>query len=193
MTATLIWTKHHCQFVWRIIEVCNVFLLGLCFGRKLKNVQGSYNRQEAAIGYFRALGESDAEEVFELLQRVTEEEKVFFNPHDFDITKINKILRSRGYMTFGFFSQEKLAGYFFLRLFFVKKAFIGRYVERSFRGKGVGKEISRFLCDLGKDLGFKVYSTISKDNLASLGSHRSTVCMEVVKELPNNYVLVKIT
>ncbi|MFA6636516.1 MAG: GNAT family N-acetyltransferase [Candidatus Omnitrophota bacterium] len=191
MTAVFIWIKHNYRILWRLVEAVNSFLLGLFFGRKLEGVKRANARKNLSFGYLRILRIDDAERVACFLECVTEAEKKVFDPHKFGLSDIKKVLQSRGYLAFGFFDNDKLAGYFFLRLFFLKKAFIGRYLTEGFRGKGIGKESSIFLCNVGENLGFKIYSTISKDNFASLGSHRSTGQMTVVKELPNNYVLVR--
>lgn len=192
MTAFLIWIKHHCQCLWIVIEQFNILLLRVIWGSRIIEVKKRFLRKELPFGYFRLLVPEDTEQVVGLLKRVTEGEKQFFKPHGFDWKSVNAVLKSIGFLSFGFFVQDKLVGYFILRLFCMKKSFIGRYVIEDMRNKGVGKEMASMLYDLASALNFEVYSTISEKNLSSLKSHQAMGRMRVVEELPNNYVLVKI-
>jgi GNAT superfamily N-acetyltransferase len=190
--ALLIFVKHNCKWFWQIIEQFNVLMLFVLYSRQMRQTRQRFSRKDLANGYFRLLESKDANQVVDLLKHVTKDEEKFFKPHGFDKKSVNKVLTSGGYMPFGFFINNQLSGYFFLRLFFTKKCFVGRYIKRDYRGMGIGKEMIRFLTDIGSGLGFSVYSTISKDNVSSLKSHQAACRVSVVKELPNNYVLIKI-
>ena len=45
---------------------------------------------------------------------------------------------------------------------------------------------------IASNAGFRVYATISKDNVASLKSAKYGASIEIIKELPDNYLYVEI-
>ena len=192
MLSRLIWLKHHCTWLWAVIENINNFFLFVLWNRRIWAVRNRLAQpQPLADGFIRLLNRQDVDILVEFLKQVTKEELVFFSPHGFDRNNIKYVLGSGGYLPIGFFVGNKMAGYFLMRLLCSKKAFIGRYLSSDFRRKGLGEKMALVLYDIGADLNFEVYSTISKDNLSSLKSHEGTGRMVVIKSMPNNYVLVK--
>ena len=55
-----------------------------------------------------------------------------------------------------------------------------------YRGNGFGQVMHRILNELGFGIGFRLYETILKDNVASYRSALSANHIRVVKEMPNN-------
>ncbi|MGE0267503.1 MAG: ATP-grasp domain-containing protein [Candidatus Omnitrophota bacterium] len=194
MLSKIIWLKHHCPGIWAVIEKINNGFLFLLWGKRITAVREKLTQWQAlADGRIRLLNRHDTDSLVEFLKQVTKEELTFFKPHGFDKASIETVLNSLGYMPIGFFIEDKLAGYFMMRLFCSKKAFIGRYLSGDMRRKGLGGRMAQVLYGMGEDLNFEVFSTISRDNNSSLRSHENMGMMTIVKELPNNYLLVKFT
>lgn len=192
MLSRLIWVKHHCRWLWAIIEKINNFLLVVLWHRRISVVRHRLTTPQPFVGgIIRLLNKDDTDLLVEFLKQVTKEELLFFSPHGFDRNSIKFVLSSPGYLPIGFFVGDRMAGYFLMRLLCTRKAFIGRYLSSEFRMKGLGGKMGMVLYDIGRDLNFDVYSTISKDNLSSLKSHEAMGRMVIVKDMPNNYVLVK--
>lgn len=192
MTAVLLWVKHHCPTFWRLIEKLNVLLLRLFWAERIEEVKRRFARKELPAGYAGLLSAADIDPLLDLLSGVSEEEKRVFQPHEFDRRSLRSVLTDSRFLPFGFFVGDELVGYFFLRLFTVRKSFMGRYVKKEARDRGVGKDMAGMLYDVAGALGFELYSTISAQNAASLRSHQYHGRMTVVRRLPNDYVLIKI-
>ena len=73
-----------------------------------------------------------------------------------------------------------------------KSAFRGKIVDREFQGRGIAKEMGVMMSRIASNAGFRVYATISKDNVASLRSAQHGSSVEVIRELPDNYLYVEI-
>lgn len=192
MLSKLIWLKHNCPWIWAAIEKINNGFLALLLGKRIAAVRAHLATPLTfADGYIRLLKDDDTDALVEFLKQVSQDELPFFRPHGFDRASIKAVLNSIGYLPVGFFVGDKMAGYFMMRLFCSKKAFIGRYISGEFRGKGLGGRMALVLYDIGEALRFDVFSTISRDNISSMKSHESMGRMIVVKEMPNNYLLVR--
>lgn len=193
MEKLFLYIKHHIKILWKFLEFLNRLALSARFGKRLKAVKKKYSRV-TDIGehfQFRILNSNDLDCLFDFLNSLGKEDLTFFQPHRFDKKALAGILKTPIYIPFGWFSQGRLIGYFFLRLFANKKSFIGRVVAADFQGRGIAKKMARILYRTADEIDFDVFSTISKENLASLYSHKSVNDFEVVKELPNNYMLIK--
>jgi len=108
-----------------------------------------------------------------------------------DRKSLRRILARDDVMTYGLFVGEEMCAYALLKLFFTKRAYIGRLVAPRLTGIGVGKFLSRYLCWQGNLLRFCPCSSIHHDNLASLKSHAAVRPYNVVAELPNGFRLIR--
>ncbi len=91
----------------------------------------------------------------------------------------------------GVFQDNLLVGYFFLRFFFNRKCFVGRLIDKDFRGKGIGGEMNRIMYETAWRMKFRCLSTISQDNTSVMRAHSKNETMKVLKHLKNNYMLVE--
>ena len=89
------------------------------------------------------------------------------------------------------FDGDRLAGYFFLRFFANRKCFVGRILDREYRGKGIGNEMNRIMYRTAWSMGFRCLSTMSKNNRAVMKAHSRNSTMVVLKELQSEYILVE--
>jgi len=82
-------------------------------------------------------------------------------------------------------------GYFFLRFFANRKCFVGRIIDREYRGMGIGNGMNRIMYRTAWNMGFRCLSTMSKNNSAVMKAHQKNSSMLVLKELQNDYILVE--
>jgi hypothetical protein len=84
-----------------------------------------------------------------------------------------------------------MAGYFFLRFFMNGKCFVGRLIDKDYRGKHIGKVMNRIMYETAWKMNFRCLSTISKNNQFVMRSHADNQKMVVLKDLQNDYLLVE--
>lgn len=82
-------------------------------------------------------------------------------------------------------------GYFFLRFFWNRKCFVGRLIDEPCEGKGIGRAMNNIMYNIGWRMGFRVMSTISKNNHLVMRSHANNHRMVVLKELADDYLFVE--
>lgn len=189
MEKILLYIKHNLKPLWKVIERCNEFALKIMYHKQLIELQNQYrNPIETNNGFhYRLITRDDVDKLYGLLSGLDEDHVKFFNPHGFTCDDLKQVLQSKHLLTFGYFYKKEQVGYFFLRLFAGKKAFLGYVVAPLYSGRGIGKDMVRVLCGIAGRLGWDAYATISERNIASLKLHN----YKVVKKLPNDYVLLK--
>jgi len=149
---------------------------------------GSIQTKAAMI---RPLQTSDIDSFEDFVNGMPEAHLQFFRPHGFDRISLYSVLASPAYLTYGLFIEQKLCAYAMLKLTPTKSAFIGRLVTQELSSLGIGKYLARYLYWQAGVLGVIPHSTISKENVPSMRSHKSIADFEILKELPNNYLLIR--
>lgn len=189
MVSLLIWLKHHLNFIWAIIEKTNSVLFNILWGRKIQ----SFIYPEFSEGVcFKSI--SSHEEIIQLVDFFSKQPKdafTYFKPHGFDEKSLMKKLNDPSFMMIGCFKNNELAGYCFLRFFFNKKAFRGKIVGVKFQGQGLAKMMGIVTTQICQMMSFRLFATISRDNVRSLASSKAVNEIRIVKELPDNYLYVE--
>jgi GNAT superfamily N-acetyltransferase len=139
----------------------------------------------------RPLGEGDAAMLAGLLAAMPEEHLQFFHPHGFDAPTVERVLRSRAFMTYGLFVEGQLNAYALLRLSPTGSAFIGLLVAPPLQGCGLGRFLVHYLYWQASVAGFRVRSTISQHNAATIRAHQAVADYRVVAALPNDYLMIE--
>ncbi len=192
MERFLIYIKHHLGFLWNFIEFGNEIVFSHYYGARLyaisENVISEYADPQLI---YRKLHISDAEALYELLNTQSPDDLEFFNPHGFELYDIEKLARKKSFLMMGVFDAGKLIGYFFLRFFANKKCFVGRLIDKDYRGKGIGRGMNMIMYETAWRMGFRCLSTISRNNLSVMNAHANNRSMIVIKELANNFLLVE--
>jgi RimJ/RimL family protein N-acetyltransferase len=192
MEKFMLFIKHRVGFVWNIIEVGNDIVFNIFFKSILEKAlslafinfnQGPYQ--------YRRLTREDAGRLHSLIQNQPSSDLEFFKPHPFDELSIIKQTGKKSFLMMGAFNEDELVGYFFLRFFANNKCFVGRLIDKDFRGKGIGDVMNRIMYETAWRMNFRCLSTISRDNNAVMKAHASNKHMIVLKELKNNYLLVE--
>jgi len=192
MERVMIFIKHHLLILWRLIEWGNGVLFSFFFRPSLEKVLPLVFRAFTKPPYlFRRLDASDSNTLFKLLNTQSASDLTYFNPHGIDLESIKKQFRNHAFLMMGVFYEDKMAGYFFLRFFINKQCFVGRLIDKDFRGKGIGQVMNQIMYEISWRISFQCLSTISKNNIAVMKAHAKNPAMVIIKELENNYMLVK--
>lgn len=192
MEKIFIYIKHNFKLLWLIIEWGNGLLFDLLYRKRLNNQLRSIFTEFALLPYcYRVLNQSDAQDLFSLIQRQELSDLEFFRPHGHDFHSINSQFYNRTLLMMGVFDQDDLVGYFFLRFFANKKCFVGRLIDRNYRGKGIGINMNHIMYEISCRMGFRCMSTISNKNKNVLKAHAKNPTISIVKKLPNDYLLVE--
>ena len=180
--------KNRFPYLWDCVEKVNEWLFILRYGKRL---DGTVKEKQEGPFCYRMLVEEDAEKLAGFFAHQPEDAFVYFNPHKFDPKTIKRLLRNRSFLAYGAFDGKKLIGYYFLRAFFVGKAYLGKMVDVDCRGKGIGKQMCINAMDVATVLGMHMCETISKNNLSSLYSTQKVLDVKVLEELPDDYLYIE--
>jgi len=192
MEKLLIFIKHRLNFLWLIIEWGNGVVFSILFKKSMEQVNQEVLSKAGDPGFtFRRLGISDSDALHALIASQDASDLQYFSPHGFDLPSIKKQFKNRSFLLMGTFDNEKLIGYFFLRFFANKRCFVGRLIDREYRGKGIGNEMNRIMYGTAWGMGFRCLSTMSKNNRAVIKAHSKNSSVVQLKELQNDYILVE--
>ena len=192
MEKILIYIKHHFNFLWKLIEWGNSLLFSLLYKSALEKVLPSIFQELGNSPFsYRRLQVSDVKDLSDMIQSQEDSDLKYFSPHAFDSSALEKQFHNPAFLMMGAFDKERLAGYFFLRFFASKKCFVGRIIDKPYRGKGIGNIMNHIMYQTAWRMGFRCLSTISKNNHAVIRAHAKNTSMVVLKELQNDYLLVE--
>lgn len=192
MTEILIYIKHHCHFIWTLIESVNGCLFYCLFNKKLKTIKDCPSLNVKDSNYnISILNAKDMTELSEFFANQPDDSFRYFKPHSFDIKSLLKKNKNYSFIMIGVKSENKIVGYGFLRCFFNGKAFRGKIVDKDFQGQGIAKKIGIVLTDIATHLNMRLFATISKDNVKSISSSKAVNQIKIIKELPDNYIYVE--
>jgi RimJ/RimL family protein N-acetyltransferase len=191
MEKILIFIKHHFNFLWRIIEWGNGVIFSLLFRSRMSGVlPGVFEEFTLSPYVYRRLHITDAPHLFDLIGSQEEKDLEYFSPHGFDLASIERQFSNPAFLMMGTFHEDRLVGYFFLRFFSNRKCFVGRLIDKPYRGRGVGRVMNQIMYETAWRMNFRCLSTISKNNRAVIKAHQKNQAMKVLRELNNDYLLV---
>lgn len=192
MERILIFIKHKISFLWTIIDWCNGLFFSIFFKSKMERVLPKVFSDAGNENFiFRKLNQTDIQSLYKLITSQPSEDLRYFKPHKFDIGSLEAQIRKPAFLMMGAFEGERLKGYFFLRFFANKKCFVGRLIDREYRGKGIGLTMNYIMYQTSWRMGFRCLSTISRNNASVMNAHAKNPTMIVLKELQNDYLLVE--
>ncbi len=192
MERILIFIKHNLIFLWKIIEWGNGFIFYLFYKSSLEIVlPGVFNESSTPPFSYRRFDLSDVESLHDLIHSQKVSDLDYFRPHEFDIISIRKQFKNRSFLMMGAFDGKKMIGYFFLRFFANRKCFVGRLIDKEYRGRGIGLIMNNIMYETAWKMRFRCLSTISSDNTSVMRAHAKNPTMIVLKKLQNNYLLVE--
>jgi hypothetical protein len=192
MEKFLLHIKHRIPFVWNFIESVNGLLFSVLYGRKFSKESSAVLNEYDLPGFkTRLINKADLPDLCKMISAQDNCRLEYFKPHAFDQGSLLKVYRNPSFIMMGVFERDKIVGYFFLRCFLNRKCFVGRLIDQNYNGKGIGLLMNNIMYNIGWRSGFRVLSTISKNNRLVMKSHANNPLMVIQKELDNNYLLVE--
>ena len=195
MIRILLFIKHHLSFLWSIAEWWN----GVCFSiayrnkvsRTAEKICREYSKDDLL---FRCVEKADLANLSDFFMAQPEESYRYFKPHAFDEKTLFKLWHNPAFfqliVTNG---NNQIAGYFLIRFFVNRKAFVGFLVGDSFQGRGIAKRMCRIALKICWENNFHTFATVSKDNTKALAAYRRINDFTILKELPDNYIYIEYT
>ena len=180
--------QNRIPIMWGMIEWGNSVLTHLRYGKrknKIKDILHSYPG-------FSNVDWGNIPELVRFFEAQPIDAFRFFHPHPFDETTLRKLQKRKSFLMYCVRdSENKIVGYFFLRCFFIGKAFLGKMVDVNSQGKGIGTKMCLCAMDIAQALGLRMFETISKENIASLRSTEKVLNIRIVEELENDYLYIE--
>lgn len=179
------------SWLWNIIEWLNGVIFHMRYGKRLK----AFTFTTIPDGYeFAPIKNIPTNELVAFFELQPEVAFTYFRPHGFDAKSIKFLQRNKAFL--GYVLKDKtngaIAGYCFMRGFFHGYGFRGKMVDINYRGKGLGTVLTKLMNEVGFGIGLRIFTTISRDNVASYKSALSASNVKVVKELPHNELYLEI-
>lgn len=124
---------------------------------------------------FRAITKNDVNELYEFLNTLSTEAKMFFHPHQFDKKTLEQICSSTKDHYFVLMIKKKIIGYSMLRLFGYNIPSFGICIRNGYENKGYGQLMTEKMIQKALQLGYKeVILTIHKENVRALNLYIKT-------------------
>lgn len=199
-------------WIWDLIDVVNSVLFSMRFGGKLAKIEDDILERYGKECCMRIvpIREVPTEELVTFFAAQPEEAFTFFKPHGFDAKALRKLQKNKSFLAYILLAYENvnvnenhlnpsnsstlpaIAGYAFIRSFFIGKGFRGRMVGISHRGRGLGTLMNRMMNEIGFGIGLRLFETVSKRNVASYRSAMSASNVKVLEEMENDDLYLEI-
>lgn len=192
MTSLLIRIKHRCPRLWRLVERLNGRLFALRYPTLTAAAAAVLAERPADEFVFSVVTSADAAALSAFLTGQPAERLACFAPHGFDTATLNDLLCNRAFVLMQICrrTEGEIVGYFFLRGFFVGKAFHGLLVDRRYGGRGLGTAMWALSMEICRRQQLRMFATVSAHNAASLASARRATAVTVVERLADDYLLI---
>lgn len=182
--------KERFDFLWDAIEWGNAEVFALMHRGEMKRIPELL--AECSGRYqLRLATQEDVEQMRTFFEAQPEEAFRFFQPHEFDERGIRKVVINKSFLTFVALDGNEIAGYFFMRSFVNGKTFKGYMVGIDHRGQGVAREMGIAMNRVAKELGLRMFKSISPENPASLAVTKKVNDIKVIKKLDNGDMLIE--
>jgi ribosomal-protein-alanine N-acetyltransferase len=142
---------------------------------------------------FRPVNGGDVDEVYELLNDLTEQSKHFFHPHLFDRKTIVDICSSGRDHYFIMTVNGKIVGYSMLRLFGYSIPSFGCCIRNGYERRGYGTMLTRWTLEKAKELGYtKVILKVYEDNIIAFRMYKKIGFTTIGKNVKTNEIKMAI-
>lgn len=181
-------------WIWDMLDVLNSWLFRLRFGGKLSKIEAEIlERFGKECGMkIVPMREVSTENMVAFFDAQPEEAFTFFKPHGFDAKALRKLQKNKSFLAYILLDGSAIAGYAFIRSFFMGKGFRGRMVGINHRGRGLGTLMNRMMNDVGFGIGLRLFETVSKRNVASYRSAMSASNVKVLEEMEDDELYLEI-
>lgn len=181
-------------WLWDLVDILNSWLFSMRFGSKLGKIEAEIRERYGRECGMRIvpMREVPTEELVAFFAAQPEEAFSFFKPHGFDAKSIKKLQKNKSFLAYILLDGSAIAGYAFIRSFFMGKGFRGRMVGISHRGRGLGTLMNRMMNDVGFGVGLRLFETVNKKNVASYRSAMSASNVKVLEEMKDDDLYLEI-
>ncbi len=193
MTSFWLFIKHHFSWIWRLIENVNARFFALRYGDIKVYASGVLEELSTKDIIFSLVKMEDIEELSNFLKSQPQQYVKNFQPHDFDVKTLERLLKNMAFvmMKAKDFTSEKFLGYFFLRCFCIGKAFHGFIVDNGEKKRGIGTKMMSINMAICQKKNLRLFSTVSKENMASIVASNKACEILSKKALKNDYLLIE--
>ena len=192
MTGLLVKIKYAFPGLWRMVEWGNGQLTALRYPRLKEIAERECAKVSGEELTWSLVTPDDVPALTRFLNGIPEERLGYFAPHPFDEATLRRMAKGSSFVMLKVTTPTEIAGYHFLRCFFIGRAFHGLIVDHRYGGKGIGSTMWRLGANIARQSGMEMYATISKDNLPSLNSCRRGCETQVTEQLAEGYLLLKL-
>lgn len=192
-------------WLWDLVDIINSALFNLRYGSKLHAVEAEVQKKYEAESGMRIvpMSEVKTDDLVAFFAAQPEEAFTFFKPHGFDGKALRKLQKNKSFLAYilldsnsniysNLSNHPAIAGYAFIRSFFMGKGFRGRMVGISHRGRGLGTLMNRMMNDVGFGIGLRLFETVSKRNVASYRSAMSASNVKVLEEMEDDELYLEV-
>ena len=192
MIGSLIRFKRNCPHCWHRIEMINGVLFRLRYRKKARIAETVLDATQAAGCRFSILKKEDLPKLEQFLSRQAEDNLTWFQPHAFDQETLEWLFRNPAFLMMKVTAPDgSMVGYFFLRGFFIGRAFAGLIVDKPWQNQGIGTAIWAACADICQYARLRMQATISTDNKPSMASCRKGTDIQEMQALENHYMAVE--
>ena len=186
MVRFLKWLKMKLPFIWLWIETLNGWLVSLVYGKRIAKAAADVLSHYSAEPFsYRSLTAADIAPLSRMLMSQTDDYMRFFHPHGFDEATLMRLFRNKSVLMLGTFKDDEIIGYYFIRFFANGQCFRGNFVDVNHQGNGMGGIMVKQMTEIG------LFATVSKRNLSSMASTKAYNEIKIIKELPDDDVLIE--
>lgn len=174
-------------------ERVNSTLFSLLYKNLDQTASSILNNYSKEDFIFSKLEDSDVTDLIDFRKRQDNSYLIYFDPHPFDRKTIERLLKHKSYtlMQIKEKSSGQIVGYFFLRCFFIGKAFHGLITDQKYVNRGLGTLMWKISMEICNRMGLRMYATISKHNVPSLKSASNATQLTIQETLDNDFLLVE--
>ena len=192
MIGSLIRFKRDYPHFWHLVEKINGALFRIRYRKIDRIAETVLDAAQAAGCRFSLLKKEDLPELEHFLSRQDEDNLKWFHPHMFDGETLKRLFRNPSFLMMQVTAPDgSMVGYFFLRGFFISRAFAGLIVDKPWQNQGIGTAIWAACAEICQYLGLRMQATISTENRPSMVSCRKGTDIQGMQALEDHYLAVE--